>query len=190
MKSFSAQQDSTGAYINLCQRRFRRAWQLSKGEQKQEPKKERKRALIQKYNVDIQGSRFGLIDRRCQPGRAARVGDSFLRAGRYLGASITRTNPRPSYRLTVPHASRSPLAWACGSHIPLWRNETRRHHHLCADQRLLEADARECQALALIELAAMVISIIIDQKSKRRGVGGNPSSRRIATYSSAIPASC
>jgi hypothetical protein len=31
MKSFTAQQDCTGAYINICLRRFRRAWQLSAG---------------------------------------------------------------------------------------------------------------------------------------------------------------
>jgi hypothetical protein len=86
-------------------------------------------------HIDIQQHRSRSIPRRWLPGLAERVMDSFLRAGRYLGASITRTNPWPSYRLTVPHASRSPLAWACGSHIPLSRNETRRRHHLCADQR-------------------------------------------------------
>jgi hypothetical protein len=31
MKSFTAQQDSTAVYINICLRRFRRAWQLSRG---------------------------------------------------------------------------------------------------------------------------------------------------------------
>ena len=73
MKSFAAQQDCTGAYINICLRRFRRAWQLSRPAQKQEQKRGRKGALSQTHTVDIQGSCFRPIARECRPGATARV---------------------------------------------------------------------------------------------------------------------
>ena len=66
--------------------------------------------------------------------------DSSNRSGRTDTAAIC----------IAPRASRSPLTWACASHIPLCRSKTHQHCHLSDDQKDIYARALS-RPLVLLE---------------------------------------
>jgi hypothetical protein len=127
---------------------------------------------------------------------AARVSQRvFLLAG-YRRPPRSRTNPRPSCGLYAgslfPCASRSLIGQHCPSHNRLWRNETRRCHHLSDDQKdiyarvsnhvfhSVEAVEREGQAIGETGDQAMRQSRFPRIEANEGGVGTPGGGRSVA----------
>lgn len=147
MKSFTAQQDSTGAYINICQRRFRRARQLSGREQKQGSEGGLKGAHRAVLRDDIQRRAFWTIETRLAGSLAGETADSRARAKCYrterafYGWQAGSIAP-PASRLAIKRAGNRPN--------PLQDKQAHRYRHLLADQR--EGITRARSTLTLSEL--------------------------------------
>ena len=107
-------------------------------------------------------------------------------------AARLQTHQRASSSICIaPRASRSPLTWACTSHIPLYRDEMHQHCHLSADQKGLygrsEATVREVVARARHQASNLwrnvdrwrSVGIGPDHLSKSRGGGGRSAARPI-----------
>lgn len=133
------------AYIKICQRRFRRAWQLSAAAQNEGEKRGSGRAHLPICIVDNLRRAFRTITARPPHSLAARVIQRVFVLARYRGPAGSRTNPRPSYglcgRLIVPCASQRSGKPVCPSHNPLRHNKTQHCHPLSDDHKDIYARA-------------------------------------------------
>jgi hypothetical protein len=94
LKLLTAQEHSTGAYINICQRRFRRAWQLLA----KNWRTDRNLAQSSMRGVDSKRTNICEIGTRTIARSAARVSQRVFPLARCLVALDASTHQRASYR--------------------------------------------------------------------------------------------